>query len=42
MIITFFPTLGLSVGLEYLPAEDELRPELVLYLLIIKLSITWQ
>ena len=42
MIITLFPTLGLSVGIEYLPAEDALRPEWVFYLLIIKLSITWQ
>jgi hypothetical protein len=42
MIITIYPTIGLSVGIEYLPAEYELRSELVLYLLIFKLSITWQ
>ena len=42
MIITFFPTLGLSLGIEYLPVEDDMRPEWVLHLLIFKLSITWQ
>jgi len=42
MIITLFPTLGLSVGIEYLPVEDDLRPELILHLLIFKISITWQ
>lgn len=42
MIITIFPTIGLSIGIEYLPAEDDMVPELIIHLLIFKLSITWQ
>jgi hypothetical protein len=42
MIITLYPTFGLSVGFDYLPAEGELRPEFLFHLFIFKLSISWQ
>lgn len=42
MTIIFFPNIGLSVGLDYMPAEDGLPAELMLHLFIFKLSISWQ
>ena len=42
MTIIFFPNIGLSVGLDYMPADDGLPAELMLHLFIFKLSISWQ
>jgi hypothetical protein len=42
MTIIFYPNIGLSVGLDYMPAEDDLSAEWMIHLFIFKLSISWQ